>query len=456
MTEGLRRTTLGVTHSQGHLHVTQDEPKPLPRRLKPSFSSSRLFQRTAPYSLLWTQGILSLLLPLPRLAMPRNFFRRDSTTEETARRLAIQRRIEALVYHLDESVNWRHFVPGADRAWKGQYIWHEHDPHTVSVANAGIILSLEVANASVPVLGPPLLPTQGESITLNNADEWTYQDYGFSAQKKTRILRKTEWLLRDKRNPRNPPIFVVFRLLNPDNGFSTEPHPCSLRVAPKPPSYFNDHSQVERRDLSPTAPPYTETHSRSKANWNDEDKALFALRVKAFLGVHGRKVRFRGALTDDTPLRIEYSTDTHDAVTITNGGVWRAIIPFVPGRSNRVPLLTDLEKGVRVYAYVLPGTDRTGAGSLEVKYRGEGWDPRLSTLASDEWTYQFRSGHSHTNRPDALHQTTETDWIVTSQAGDRQPTAVRFVAPTNPFMPGERGEEGIRTAHVFSIRKPRL
>ncbi|KAL7344460.1 salivary gland secretion 1 [Rhodotorula toruloides] len=408
--------------------------------------------------------------------MPRNFFCRDSTTEETGRRLAIQRRIEALVYHLDESVNWRHCVPGADRAWKGQYIWHEHDPQTVTVANAGILLSLEVANASVPVLVPPLLPTQGESITLNSADEWTYQDCGFLAQKKTKILRKSEWLLRAKRNPRNPPIFVVFRLLNPDNSFSTEAHPRSLRVASKPPSYFNDHSRVERRDLSPTAPPYTETHSRSKADWSDEDKALFALRVTAFLGVHGRKVRFRGAPTSDTPMKIECAFDalwrssrtwltfviladsnsTHDAVTITNTGVWRAIIPSVPGRSNRVPLLTDLEKGVRVYAYVLPGTDRTGPGSVAVKYSGEGWDPRLRPLAGDEWTYQFRSGVSHNNRRDALHQTTETDWVVVSRAGDRQPTSVRFVAPANPFVPGERGETGLSTPHVFSLRKPRL
>lgn len=282
-----------------------------------------------------------------------------------------------------------------------------------------------------------------------------------------------------------------------DNSFSTEAHPRSLRVASKPPSYFNDHSRVERRDLSPTAPPYTETHSRSKADWSDEDKALFALRVTAFLGVHGRKVRFRGAPTSDTPMKIECAFDalwrssrtwltfviladsnsTHDAVTITNTGVWRAIIPSVPGRSNRVPLLTDLEKGVRVYAYVLPGTDRTGPGSVAVKYSGEGWDrascssqfffllpttdifelaARLRPLAGDEWTYQFRSGVSHNNRRDALHQTTETDWVVVSRAGDRQPTAVRFVAPANPFVPGERGETGLSTPHVFSLRKPRL
>lgn len=59
---------------------------------------------------------------------------------------------------------------------------------------------------------------------------------------------------------------------------------------------------------------------------------------------------------------------------MSNAGVWRAIVPSVIGRSQMTPLLTDLEKGVRVYAYVLPGTDRTEAGSVKVKYRGEGWD----------------------------------------------------------------------------------
>lgn len=53
----------------------------------------------------------------------RRFFRRESTTEEDARHLAVQRRIEALVRHLDESANWQHFVPGADRAWQGQFVW---------------------------------------------------------------------------------------------------------------------------------------------------------------------------------------------------------------------------------------------------------------------------------------------------------------------------------------------
>ncbi|BGP21969.1 hypothetical protein JCM10295v2_000846 [Rhodotorula toruloides] len=204
--------------------------------------------------------------------MPPRFSHRDSNTEELARRLAVQRRIETLIHHLDESVNWRHYVPGADRTWQGDFVWDEL-----------------VANASVPVLVPPILATQGKQITINQTDDWAYRDYGFSAETNATFLRKTEWLLRDKSAPRNPPFFVIFRLL--DDEIVSHSHFPSYSLVLKPPSYFHDHFAVERRDLRPTAPSYTQKHVKPRTFWTEEGKELFALRVRGFLGVHGRPIQ---------------------------------------------------------------------------------------------------------------------------------------------------------------------
>lgn len=196
------------------------------------------------------------------------------------------------------------------------------------------------------MLVPPLLPTQGEQITVKetgartflplpaegakltcvpHTDDWTYQDYSFPAEKNAKFLRQTEWLLRDKRTPREPPFFVIFRLLGPgissfrtcsetrtltactyaDDEFVSEPHAHSHSLVSKPPSYFHDHSSVERRDLSPTAPSYTQKPVRPKTLWTEQGKELFALRVRAFLGLPGRTVRFRGMAADAKPLSIE-------------------------------------------------------------------------------------------------------------------------------------------------------